>query len=745
MGKEMKYGILVYLRDQASKGIKNITADVKGLGAELRKGFGAGAAGGFAKMFGGGALGGIAGKLATRPGGVGGFLSDLIKGAAGLALLPVRILNAFASLIPGVGGIISGVVGTVANILQGVIGIVANIAGAVLNVVVGLVQKIIGIVESIIGTIAGILGKLVKVAAVVGLGVGAALAYAMFRGIQRNWKEAQLKAVLARRLGAAWKGAWAEVERVATATPFGVDEIAQALVTLQRADIQQPARYLETLADAAVGAGVSLSELAELFVQVQARSREGLSPDALRQQARQTEDFRREMGDLNEEQGRLVHEGPDVGARRKGETRDQRQRRILQNLKAEERYQNQLARIDERRADLIRERARAEEDARVAAADDLGRARMQLFKLGFPAELVARISTVADLAAVLQQRFGGVARQVDKLDPLGNIMEQVGMAVRDLTAGLADLLGPALNRVAEWLERLRQSPAFKVLTQQVGEMGQAILDKVQGALEWLTTREWSWDNLKRGLSKVWTEVIPAAGDAALATLRWLLAEAKVLLAQLWESVGSDLEHLLARVLGRASQAAREAANAIIAAGQAELEARARKEWEAWHPKGPAWEQATPEEREPYYPIRFGGQKAGIGRVRTAEAAALEQVSDALGAAMQGMIKAGAAAETAAAKIEQYRGEAGTEAAARDAALGRLGGAAAGAAGAALPGKPIPGAAEAGAALHALVGDYGATFAYVYEVLSNQGAELKAMDRQLKWVQKRLKDLGRART
>ena len=81
MGKEMKYGILLYLRDQVGKGIKNITADVKGLGAELRKGFGAGAAGGFAKMFGGGALGGIAGKLATRPGGVGGFLSDLIKGA----------------------------------------------------------------------------------------------------------------------------------------------------------------------------------------------------------------------------------------------------------------------------------------------------------------------------------------------------------------------------------------------------------------------------------------------------------------------------------------------------------------------------------------------------------------------------------------------------------------------------------------------------------------------------------------
>jgi len=56
MGKEMRYGILLYLRDQARKGVKSLRSDVAGLGAELRKGFSAGAFGGFAKMFGGGAM-----------------------------------------------------------------------------------------------------------------------------------------------------------------------------------------------------------------------------------------------------------------------------------------------------------------------------------------------------------------------------------------------------------------------------------------------------------------------------------------------------------------------------------------------------------------------------------------------------------------------------------------------------------------------------------------------------------------
>jgi len=64
--KEMKYGILIYLRDQAGSGIKGLRAQVQGLNGALSKGFGGGAFGGFAKMFGGNAFGALEGLLGPQ-------------------------------------------------------------------------------------------------------------------------------------------------------------------------------------------------------------------------------------------------------------------------------------------------------------------------------------------------------------------------------------------------------------------------------------------------------------------------------------------------------------------------------------------------------------------------------------------------------------------------------------------------------------------------------------------------------
>jgi len=556
MAREMRYGLLLYLRDQASRGIKNLRSEVVGLGRDLQRGFGAGLGGGFPRMFGGGVGGRIAQGLATRPGGAGGILSDILKGATGLALLPVRVLNAFASLIPGVGTIISGVVGTVANILQGVIGIVANIVGAILNVVIGLVQQVIRIVEGIIGTIAGLLGRLVKVAATVGLGIGAALAYAAYRGIQRNWKEAQLRAVFARRLGGAWKAAWEEVERVAVATPFSTEEIAQALVVLARADLRDPAQYLELLADAAVGAGASLAELADLFVQVQARG------------------------------------------------------------------------------------------------EDLGRARMRLFQLGIPAETVQRISTVADLAAVLRQRFGGVAREVDRLKPLDNVFEQMGLALRDLTAPLAEMLVPALNRVAEWLERIRQSPAFTRLIQQVKDLGQGILVWVEEKLTWLTTREWSFENLKRGLQELWQTAIPALGDLLKAAFQAAVDYAQVLFAQLWHSVGQGLVGTVQQGLAQIGQALTRAGSEMVGAAIEDAARQRYEEFQAWLPEKERvpWEKAGPRERARHL---FEAQAPRVVDILTDARARAQFAQTAAGRGLEQVGKgADAGADASAAALQQ---------------------------------------------------------------------------------------------
>ncbi len=440
MGKDLKYGILVELKGRAGAQIKQLGKDLGDLAGKLRTGLGAGLGGGFARMFGGGVGGRIAGALATRPGGIGGMLSDLIKGATSLALIPVRILNSFASLIPGVGGILSGVVGTAANILQGLVGIAANIAGAVLNVVAGLVQKIIGAIESIIGAVASVLGKVAKAAVVAGLGIGAAVGAAMVKGIAGNLAEMRLKAVLKRRLGAGWEAAWKEIARLSPAVGIAEEELAGALVKLARTDLRAPAQYLQVIADAAVGAGVSLGEVADLFVQVAARG------------------------------------------------------------------------------------------------EDLGRAKMRLFELGIPAETIARIKNVADLAAVLAQRFGGVAAEVARLSPMKQIWRAFWEDVEALTEALTGALVPALNNVAAWLDRLRDSPAFQRLGEQVGQIGQQIVAAFEGAWTWLTTRDWGavWQGFKDTVANLPGLVVESFADIrtlAEATLGLLANKAMDLIDQ----------------------------------------------------------------------------------------------------------------------------------------------------------------------------------------------------------------------
>jgi len=461
MAKEMRYGILIYLRDQAGKGIKSLRADVAGLNGALSKGFGGGAFGDFAKMFGGGAFGALAGKLATRPGGLGGILSDVTKGAASLALVPVRLLSSFASLIPGIGGIFSGVISTAANILQGLVGIVANIAGGILNAVTSLAEKIV----STIGTV---LGKVVKVGAAVGLGLGAALAAAAVKGILGNLAEMRLKAVLKRRLGAAWQSAWEEITRLSPITGFEETALADALVILSRTDLSRPAQYLGVIADAAVGAGVSLTEVASLFAQVAARG------------------------------------------------------------------------------------------------EDLGRARMQLYQLGIPKAQVESVKTVADLAAVLQARFGGVAREVARLQPMAQVWRAIWEDVEGLTEGLTTVLVPALNKVADWLDRLRSTEAFS-------KINEGLKNAVGGAITWLETREWSWDNFKRAfddLGKLLSDALSAgislfaskdkAGawhfgpmvDALKAAFDYVAAYVAGLFKMLWVQVGQDLANDIAMQLSK---------------------------------------------------------------------------------------------------------------------------------------------------------------------------------------------------
>ena len=568
MGKDLKYAILIDLKGNAAKGIRDLGKEMDALGKRGP------AFGGFAQMFGGGVGGRIAGALATRPGGIGGMLSDVIKGATSLALVPVRILSSFAGLIPGIGGIFSSIVGTAANILQGLIGIVANIVGGILNAFAALVGKVAEIMGKVVGTLAKI-----------GLGIGAGIGVALVKGIVGNLNEMQIKAVLTRRLGAGMQAAWKEIERMRGASPFSEEQLAEAVAVLARADLRHPEQYLQIMADTAIGLRISLTEVADLFVQITARG------------------------------------------------------------------------------------------------EDLGRARMRLFALGIPKEQVDLIKSLGDLIEILRKRVGGLAAETAQLSPFRKIWEEVEEDLESLTESLTKALIPALERLRRLIASIRENAKFQELATELGGLGQKIIDGLEKAWNWLNTREWSWESLKRGFRQVWTEVLPALWQTMTAGFDWVIAYVKGAFQKLWVEVGQDLANELARVMvgiGAKMQ--------MGAAQKAGMFTRMRR-WGGLGVPGGGHEG-------------FFGGFADIGAVLLGTLGK-GILGEKMGAAGAAEFKAGQAiagigermfglARTDAEKAEVLRGidqKMARAAAALEAAAGRLGGAVAGAAGEAFAGMP----------------------------------------------------------
>ncbi len=175
MGKQFEFSVVAKFKDEASRLLRRFQS-------RLKSGWGAGVGGGFARMFGGGVGGRLAQRMASRPSGAGGFFADVIQGATGVLLLPVRILGAFARLIPGIGGVLSGVVGTASNILTGIVGIAANVVGSVVNVFGTLVSAVAGVFEKVVSVAGRILGGLAKVAGVAVAGATASFVL-MFQSV----------------------------------------------------------------------------------------------------------------------------------------------------------------------------------------------------------------------------------------------------------------------------------------------------------------------------------------------------------------------------------------------------------------------------------------------------------------------------------------------------------------------------------------------------------------------------------
>lgn len=350
---------------------------------------------------------------------------SMIKGWAKDIDAKVSSTSIGKSILPALGkvaaaaGTVLSVVGTIATVGLAVFSAVARaafkFASVLINVVVTAVKAVVSVLEKIVGAVADVLGKVASVGVKVALGVGAAIGAALFMGVKRNFSEMQLQAIFKRRLGGAWTGAWAEVERLAArGGRFGISELADAMVLLSRTDLKRPEQYLQDIVDTANGAGASLEEVADMFVRITTKGEEG----------------------------------------------------------------------------------------------GLGRLAMMLQRFGITRAQASGIKSAADLAEVLRRKFGGIAAEMDRLDPMGEIWRNMKDGVRDLTRPLAESLLPVLNRIAERMEAMRQTPAFKDMAKRIGEVGGAVArfldEKVVALYEYLTTRDWSgWiANIPLGLKNL---------------------------------------------------------------------------------------------------------------------------------------------------------------------------------------------------------------------------------------------------
>jgi len=472
------------LRDLASAGLKKIESGLDKLRQKTR---GLGASGmGIGKLFGGGGGAG--------PGGFGGALAGLMKLTAGAALLPVRILAAFAKLIPGVGGVFSGVVGAGANILSGLVGVVANIVGSITNAFVGLVRGVARVFQRIVSIAGRILGRIVGIAAKVGLGAGVVLGYTLFKGIKDNVQLADLRAVMRK----VFKGAASEYEelarRLSLTTPYTPMEAIRSVVSLGAGavDVKEYINDVFDLAAATKGLGVRLKDVVNVFVRLKA-------------------------GGFGEAFARL-------------------------------RESMTISRID------------------LEKTGGLKFNKSGAFQ-GTPDEAIAGV------VKVIRARFGGMAKEAATVGsgPLSTLIGYFQELRRQGAEAIYEVSNALITRLNTALEKVLASQKwqqFIAWTQRASKaLADGLISKVETLWEWINTRDWSWDAIKksadeagRKLGEAWGLFVAAAKDAVQGVLRLLAPMGKVVLAQigvwaaqLWEIIAPHVRNVEARIFAAASR------------------------------------------------------------------------------------------------------------------------------------------------------------------------------------------------
>ncbi len=187
---------------------------------------------------------------------------------------------------------------------------------------------------------------------------------------------------------------------------------------------------------------------------------------------------------------------------------------------------------------------------------------------------------VAQLIAAAQARFGGMAAKAAEVGsgPLSTF-KGVIQDIRDtLSEPWYDRFNNALKDLNGWLLKINGSGGMQSLARWSERAATAIDHGIRRALEWISSRQWSFDNITQGFANLWKTLVTYRDDllhlfafkdadnklhmgplvdVAVGAFHYIAAEVEDIFNALWVNVGDRLLSALLNALANAGRAVNE--------------------------------------------------------------------------------------------------------------------------------------------------------------------------------------------
>jgi len=211
--------------------------------------------------------------------------------------------------------------------------------------------------------------------------------------------------------------------------------------------------------------------------------------------------------------------------------------------------------------------------------------------------LATPMELMAGLAKVVEKRFDGMAEAASKVGsgPLSTLTGQIQDMRMELSEPWYLRFNQALIDMGTWLRKLAGEESWARLVEMSEAVADAIDTKLRGAIEWLTTRDWSktWSGLLDAPRRLVDEVLPdvigllvkktddglKAGPltkAVVAGVQYLISKVLGVLEGLWAAIRTRATETIAGVFDSMAGGMQQKAIDILEKPKREAVAAARK-------------------------------------------------------------------------------------------------------------------------------------------------------------------------